>query len=74
MVDVIATVSEDFLTEHDLTKASMMLVTDERSKYLMSHISTRFMASGGSVANTSHGLASLGGRAGFIGKIADDEK
>ena len=73
MVDVIATVSEDFLTEHDLTKASMMLVTDERSKYLMSHISTRFMASGGSVANTSHGLASLGGRAGFIGKIADDE-
>ncbi|NDC12168.1 MAG: adenosine kinase [Actinobacteria bacterium] len=73
MVDVIATVSEDFLTEHDLTKASMMLVTDERSKYLMSHISTRFMASGGSVANTSHGLASLGGRAGFIGKIADDD-
>jgi sugar/nucleoside kinase (ribokinase family) len=31
------------------------------------------MASGGSVANTSHGLASLGGRAGFIGKIADDD-
>lgn len=39
----------------------------------MSHIGESFMASGGSVANTSHGLASLGARAGFIGKIADDE-
>ncbi|NDA01754.1 MAG: adenosine kinase [Acidimicrobiia bacterium] len=73
MVDVIATVSEDFLTEHNLTKASMMLVDDGRSQYLMSHLSESFMASGGSVANTSHGLASLGGRAGFIGKIADDD-
>ncbi|NCV09954.1 MAG: adenosine kinase, partial [Actinobacteria bacterium] len=33
MVDVIATVSEDFLTEHNLTKASMMLVDDGRSQY-----------------------------------------
>jgi len=73
MVDVIASVPEDFLREHDLTKSSMMLVTDERSQYLLSEIGESFMASGGSVANTSHGLASLGGRAGFIGKIADDD-
>ncbi|MFM8644374.1 MAG: adenosine kinase [Actinomycetota bacterium] len=73
MVDVITSVPEEFLREHDLTKASMMLVTDERSQYLLSEIGESFMASGGSVANTSHGLASLGGRAGFIGKIADDE-
>jgi len=73
MVDVITSVPEQFLVEHDLTKASMMLVTDERSKYLMSHIGESFMSSGGSVANTSHGLASLGGQAGFIGKIADDD-
>lgn len=73
MVDVIAAVDERFLVAHDLTKASMMLVDDERSRYLMSHIGESFMASGGSVANTSHGLASLGARAGFIGKIADDE-
>ena len=73
MVDVIAAVDERFLVAHDLTKASMMLVDDERSRYLMSHIGESFMASGGSVANTSHGLASLGARSGFIGKIADDE-
>jgi sugar/nucleoside kinase (ribokinase family) len=73
MVDVIAAVPERFLVEHNLTKASMMLVDDVRSQYLLSRLGESFMASGGSVANTSHGLASLGGRAGFIGKIADDD-
>jgi sugar/nucleoside kinase (ribokinase family) len=73
MVDVITSVPEAFLFQHHLTKASMMLVDDERSRFLMSRIDDSFMTSGGSVANTSHGLASLGGRAGFIGKIADDE-
>lgn len=73
MVDIIAQVPEDFLVTHDLTKASMMLVDDDRSSLLRSHITPSVMSSGGSVANTSHGLASLGGRAGFIGKIADDD-
>lgn len=73
MVDIISTVDDHFLVQHNLTKASMMLVDDERSKYLLSQINHSIMASGGSVANTSHGLASLGGRAGFIGKIADDD-
>ena len=73
MVDIIASVDEGFLTEHNLTKASMMLVDDARSAYLRSKVAPNVMSSGGSVANTSHGLASLGGRAGFIGKIADDD-
>lgn len=73
MVDVIAQMPEDFLLKHQLTKASMMLVDAERSQYLYSRVGKSIMTSGGSVANTSHGLASLGGRAGFIGKIADDE-
>lgn len=73
MVDIIAGVDEAFLASHDLTKASMMLVSDERSRFLRAQVGDSIMASGGSVANTSHGLASLGGRAGFIGKIADDD-
>ncbi|MFM8946415.1 MAG: adenosine kinase [Actinomycetota bacterium] len=73
MVDVISPVSDNFLTRYDLTKASMMLVDAERSQYLVERAGKSFMTSGGSVANTAHGLASLGGRAGFIGKIADDE-
>jgi len=35
MVDVISSVPESFLLEHELTKASMMLVTDERSQYFV---------------------------------------
>ena len=73
MVDIIASVDEEFLSKHNLTKASMMLVDDERSAFLRSQIAPNVMSSGGSVANTSHGLASLGGRAGFIGKITDDD-
>lgn len=73
MVDIIASVDEDFLSEHRLTKASMMLVDDARSAFLRSRITPSVLSSGGSVANTSHGLASLGGRAGFIGKIAADD-
>ena len=73
MVDIIASVGEEFLSMHNLTKASMMLVDDERSAFLRSQVAPNVMSSGGSVANTSHGLASLGGRAGFIGKIADDD-
>lgn len=73
MVDIIALVDEGFLTVHNLTKASMMLVDDARSAFLRSQVAPNVMSSGGSVANTSHGLASLGGRAGFIGKIADDD-
>ena len=73
MVDIIASVDEEFLSKHNLTKASMMLVDDERSAFLRSQIAPNVMSRGGSVANTSHGLASLGGRAGFIGKIADDD-
>jgi sugar/nucleoside kinase (ribokinase family) len=73
MVDIIASVTEDFLLTHNLTKASMMLVDDDRSRHLHAHVTPNMMSSGGSVANTSHGLASLGGRSGFIGKIADDD-
>ena len=73
MVDIIAGVDEAFLATHDLTNATMMLVSDERSRFLRAQVGDSIMASGGSVANTSHGLASLGGRAGFIGKIADDD-
>ena len=73
MVDIIASVGEEFLSKHNLTKASMMLVDDGRSAFLRSQIAPNVMSSGGSVANTSHGLASLGGRAGFIGKIAADD-
>lgn len=73
LVDVLATVNEKFLVDQNLVKGSMMLVDADRSRHLYSAVTKVAESSGGSVANTAYGLASLGGRAGFIGKIADDE-
>jgi sugar/nucleoside kinase (ribokinase family) len=50
----------------------MTLVDAQRSAHLFSQLPETVQTSGGSAANTAYGLASLGGKAGFIGKIADD--
>lgn len=73
LVDVLASVDEKFLVDEQLIKGSMMLVDAVRSQHLYSRVTRVTESSGGSVANTAYGLASLGGRAGFIGKIADDK-
>jgi sugar/nucleoside kinase (ribokinase family) len=73
LVDVIGSVPEDFLAREGVTKGSMTLVDAQRSAHLFSRISETVQTSGGSAANTAYGLASLGGRAGFIGKIAEDD-
>ena len=73
LVDVIAAVEDQFLDVEQVVKGSMTLVDAERSAHLYSRITKPTQTSGGSAANTAYGLASLGGRAGFIGKIAEDD-
>ena len=72
LVDVLATVDESFLVREKIVKGSMNLVDIQRSKHLHSLVHSRTEMSGGSAANTAYGLASLGGKAGFIGKISAD--
>ena len=72
LVDVLATVDEGFLVREKIVKGSMNLVDMSRSKHLHSLVNSRTEMSGGSAANTAYGLASLGGKAGFIGKISAD--
>jgi sugar/nucleoside kinase (ribokinase family) len=72
LVDVIAAVEDRFLVDEEVVKGSMTLVDAQRSAHLFSRIVDPTQTSGGSAANTAYGLASLGGRAGFIGKIAED--
>lgn len=72
LVDVLATVDEGFLVREKIVKGSMNLVDIRRSKHLHSLVHSRTEMSGGSAANTAYGLASLGGKAGFIGKISAD--
>jgi sugar/nucleoside kinase (ribokinase family) len=72
IVDVIAPSSDDFLAAHALVKGSMTLVDDAQSTRLYEAMQAGVEASGGSAANTVAGLASFGGRAAFVGKVADD--
>jgi sugar/nucleoside kinase (ribokinase family) len=60
------------LVRENIVKGSMNLVDIKRSKHLHSLVHSRTEMSGGSAANTAYGLASLGGNAGFIGKISAD--
>jgi sugar/nucleoside kinase (ribokinase family) len=73
IVDVIAKTDEAFLKTHGLAKAAMTLIDAERAESLYGVMADGIEASGGSAANSMAGLASLGGRAGFIGKVRDDQ-
>ena len=73
IVDVIAKTDEAFLKTHGLAKAAMTLIDAERAESLYGVMGAGIEASGGSAANSMAGLASLGGRAGFIGKVRDDQ-
>ena len=73
IVDVLAKADDAFLAEHDLAKGAMTLIDDRRAESLYDAMGPGTERSGGSAANTMVGLASLGGRAAFIGKVRDDQ-
>ncbi len=73
IVDVISPADEAFLRTHELEKGAMTLVDDDRSHRLYAAMAPGVRTSGGSAANTVAGVASLGGRAAYVGKVADDE-
>jgi sugar/nucleoside kinase (ribokinase family) len=72
IVDVIADVDDAFLEREGLTKGSMRLIDAEEATRLYGAMGKGRQASGGSAANTSAGVAALGGKAGFIGQVAPD--
>ncbi len=76
LVDVLTQLeSDDLLHVLDLPKGSMQLVDAERSAQIQekSKQLKKQMASGGSAANTIHGLAKLGMETAFIGSVGKDE-
>jgi sugar/nucleoside kinase (ribokinase family) len=73
IVDVIASAEEDFLAKQNLAKGAMMLIDEARAEALYAAMGPAKIISGGSAANTIAGLASFGGRGGFIGKVKADE-
>ena len=73
IVDVICKVEDKFISQNNLTKSTMKLVDEAEFKKLLSTLKIEETVSGGSVANSIVGLSQLGNKAGFIGKINDDD-
>ncbi|MES1201007.1 MAG: adenosine kinase [Pseudomonadota bacterium] len=73
IIDIIQAVPEDFLEHEAIAKGGMTLIDEPRADYLTEAFSSPVIAAGGSAANTMTGIASFGGRTGYIGKVADDE-
>ncbi|KAA2237859.1 adenosine kinase [Salinarimonas soli] len=72
IVDVLAPADDAFLVGHGLAKGSMALIDEARAGALYEAMGPATIISGGSAANTAVGIASLGVRAGFVGKIRND--
>ena len=76
LVDVLVKINDDqLLDKFELPKGSMQLVDKQKSQSLieaLSHFKYE-IASGGSAANAINGLANLGVKCGYIGKIHDDK-
>src|SRR5690625_4988287 len=73
IVDVLAQAEDSFIAEQELPKGSMTLIDMGRAESLYSAMGPAVEVSGGSCANTMAGLASLGGKGGFIGKVRNDQ-
>ena len=75
IMDIIAPVTDAFLTEHNMDKGGMALIDQSRAlslnKALSANGETQEIA-GGSAANTMVGISALGCKAGYIGKVAND--
>jgi sugar/nucleoside kinase (ribokinase family) len=76
LIDVLITITDDtVLQKFGLPKGSMTLVDAILSAEIKKETknNTRNIQTGGSAANTIHGIAKLGGQCGYIGKISNDE-
>jgi sugar/nucleoside kinase (ribokinase family) len=73
IVDVIAPATDEFLSKHEIAKGAMTLIFDEPAvEKLYGAMNDAKTVSGGSGANSLAGIASLGGKAAYIGKVSND--
>lgn len=72
LVDVLAHTDDDYIAREEMTKGGMMLVDAKRALALYDDMENPIEMSGGSASNTMACIASLGGKGGYVGKVADD--
>ncbi|MBC7770668.1 MAG: adenosine kinase [Phycisphaerales bacterium] len=73
IVDLLQAVPDTFLAEENIARGAMTLIDEARADHLTARLPDAVVAAGGSAANTVTGVASFGGKAGYIGKVANDE-
>ena len=73
IVDVLSRTDDSFLNVNQINKGTMTLIEAEQAEQLYSKMGPGMEMSGGSAANTIAAIAALGGRAGYIGKVANDQ-
>jgi adenosine kinase len=72
IVDILAHAEDDFLVREGLVKGSMRLIDEAEAERLYGAMGPAVEMSGGCAGNTAAGVASLGARAAFIGKVGAD--
>ncbi len=71
--DVLVQTDEGFLSRHGMTKGGMALIDEARATSIYRDMGPATEMSGGSAANTIVGVANLGARAAYVGKVRDDQ-
>src|SRR5271154_1606515 len=71
--DVLVQTDEGFLSRHGMTKGGMALIDEDRALSIYRDMGPAVEISGGSAANTIVGVANLGARAAYVGKVRDDQ-
>ena len=74
LVDIEVRVDNEFIEQNSLTKGGMTLFSVEKQQKILKklHSLSTKISSGGSAANTVHGLSVLGGTTYYIGRVAND--
>ena len=72
LVDVLSYEDDDFVIRTAVERGTMTMVDRARSDAIYAEMGPAREVSGGSAANTAAGVASLGGKAAYIGRVADD--
>ena len=73
IVDVLAKCGDQFLVDNGIEKGIMQLIDTARAAEIYDAMAAGTEISGGSAANTISGLATLGIKSAFVGKVKDDQ-
>lgn len=72
-IDIVGEVDEAFLARHNLPKGICTYLTDDRAEDIDNALIDPAYVPGGCAANTAVVVSSLGGKAAFMGRVAEDD-